>query len=67
MRETRKALEAQNIKLRAQLAVHNNVTRQSLNNYVRETSAKNKTLEAQVKKLTEKVAELTAAQEAQPA
>lgn len=55
MRVTRKALEAKVTALQAQLAVHDNVTRASLNRYVRDTTAKNTALEATVKDLNEKL------------
>lgn len=59
MRVTRKALEAQNAQLRAQLAVHDNITRKALNEYVRATREENKVLKGQLKAAMDKLMELT--------
>jgi hypothetical protein len=67
MRATRKALEAENTQLRAQLAVHENVTRKALNEYVRATREENKVLKTQLKAAADKITELTKPAETVPA
>ena len=60
MRVTRKALQAENDQLRAQIAVHNHVTRKSLNEYVEKTRKINEGLNNALKAETNKVASLEA-------
>ena len=51
MRVTRKALQAYNDQLRAQIAVHNHVTRSSLHDMIRMTRERNEHLIEEYKKL----------------
>lgn len=51
MRITRKTLQAENDQLRAQIAVHNHVTRKGLNEMVRLTVERNKYLLAELAKV----------------
>lgn len=57
MRATRKTLQAQNTQFRAQLAVHDNISRATLNECVQKTRAINKQLEADKALLESKLAE----------
>lgn len=59
MRATRRTLAAENTQLRAQLAVHSNVTRKALNEYVRATRQENADLKQKLKAAMDKIAELT--------